>query len=98
MIVSTWKGWTFGVRVRKRDVADFFPRGITSVSLDIAGVLHRFPLSVKFWGKCPEIRGAAIGHWFQSMGIQSWPPYQPHKLELIPIGKNSYRLRLRNRG
>jgi hypothetical protein len=95
MIVSTWKGWTYGIRVELDDVSKYFPIGVTSVELEIAGTLHRFPLSRKFWSSCPEIRGAAIGRWFQSEGIQTWPRYRPHKLELVPIGKARFRLQLK---
>lgn len=93
MIVSAWKGATYGIRVRIKDAHKFFDKSWTHIEVEIDGVFYKFPLSPTFWSKCPEFRGGPIPNWLESQGLIPWPKGNPPKFELIPLGDNRFRLR-----
>lgn len=93
MNATGWKGGTYGVRVGSVNASKFFRRTWQTVELEIDGEFHVFELSPKFWGKCPEIRGAAIGEWFMRRGLAPWPTRKPPQLTLEPLGDSRFRLR-----
>jgi hypothetical protein len=94
MEVTAWKGATYGIRVGKNNVGQYFMSGTKTIDVEIDRNVCTFPLSSTFWTTCPEFRGKSIGVWLRKNNLIPWPKGQPPKLKLLPLGKNIFRLTL----
>jgi hypothetical protein len=94
MEVTAWKGGTYGIRVGKNNVRQYFVSGTKSVDVEIDGHVYAFPLSSTFWTTCPEFRGKPVGAWLRKNNLIPWPKRQPPKLKLLLLGNNTFRLTL----
>jgi hypothetical protein len=92
MQASAWKGGTYGIRVGSENADRYFAKEWKFVDVDLDGQYHRVRLRGTFWGKCPELRGAAFGDWLLQHGLVPWPRGNPPRLELIPVEGNKFRL------
>jgi hypothetical protein len=92
MKATGWKGGTFGIRVSKKDAAEYFSPYWELVQIEIDGQIRSFPLHASFWKSCPEFRGGRIQEWLLKSGLAPWPEGKPPKLELIPRGGPLFRL------
>jgi hypothetical protein len=94
MNVSAWSDGTttYGIRIGKRNRAAYFQSSWSEIELELDGRFHRIPLSAGFWNKCPEFRSPLIREWLTRHGLLDWPEKAPPKFELVPLGKNRFRL------
>ncbi len=92
MIVSAWKGWTYGIRIRRADVLKHFSKNNQPIQIKIDGKFYTFYLSQGFWSTCPEIRGGAIKNWLLLNNHKEWKKRKPPKFDLAPIENNRFRL------
>jgi len=93
MIASTWQGGgTYGIRVGNKNAQRYFRKNWSSIEVIIDGKTNVFNLSNTFWTTCPEFRGKEIGVWLRKHGLDRWPKGKPHKVELIPLRANKFKL------
>lgn len=97
MNVSGWNdgGNTYGLRVGKRNRDEFFNPGWTEIEVEMDGRGWRFRLTPGFWKHCPEFRDCGqplIREWLARHRLSPWPKGEPPRAELIPLGKNRFRL------
>lgn len=96
MIVSAWKGGTYGIRVGRANAYRYFNKEWSDIEVEIDGMYFSFALSSTFWSTCPEFRGKAITDWLHKNEMASWPKGQPHQFNLTPLNDNKFRLTLLN--
>jgi hypothetical protein len=92
MRAKAWRGGVLGIRVGKANAIKFFDKNSPIAEVDIDGTYFPFALSETFWTTCPEIRGASIGQWLRTRGLDVWLYRHPPEVELIPLGKNRFKL------
>jgi len=92
MVVTGWKGGSYGIRVGRRNVRKHFPPDWEIIEVVIDGQPHIFSLTPTFWTTCPEFRGAVIEKWLKKKGLAPWPPGKPPDLRLLTLGGNRFRL------
>jgi len=89
IILTGWKGSTFGFRVSKQDRELF--RGVSKVELELLDPSgeHRqikIKLSPSFWQECPELRNKEIGEWMRKRGDCLWRKGHPPKYKAEMAG------------
>lgn len=84
MEVSTWRGGTLGIRIRKKDRDESFGKDWGSVNVETNIGSKVFNLTETFWTTCPELRGGIIKKWLEANNLGTWPSRKPHRLRLIP--------------
>lgn len=94
IILTGWKGGTFGFRVSKQDQGLF--RELSKVRLELPNPDGGFcqieiELSQSFRQKCPEFRNKKIGEWMSWRGDYPWPKGHPPKYKAEVTG-NSLRI------
>ncbi len=82
IVLTGWKGGTFGFRVSKQD-RKFF-RQLSKVRLELPNPRGEpcqieIRLSQSFWRECPELRSKEIGGWMFRRGNWPWPEGKPPK-------------------
>jgi hypothetical protein len=92
MLCSTWKGGSFGIRVGNANAQKYFQKKWTEIEVIIDGKHHFFDLTKTFWTTCHEFRGKEIGIWLRKHGLDRWPKGRPHKVKLISLGSNKFKL------
>lgn len=93
MIVTVYKGGSYGIRVGLPNVRTYFNRHWKNIRVRIGGTFHSFPLTKTFWTSCPEFRGVVIRQWLLRRGKSKWPKGRPPKFTLLRLGKKRFRLR-----
>ena len=96
MIVTAWKGGSYGIRVGRRNVRKHFPPNWKSIEVRIDGQPHIFKLTSTFWTTCPEFRGAVVEKFLKKNGLIPWRPGKPPKLRLLSSGGSRFRIILDN--
>ena len=72
----------------------FHPREWREVIVDLNGEEGvSVSLSESFWGRCPELRSAAIGRWLLRNGLAPWSRGAPPSALLLADGSNRFSLR-----
>ena len=92
MLVSCWKGGTYGIRITKDDRNRFFQRQWTTVTVTAGSNTSTHKIEGTFWTTCPELRGGAIKDYVLAQGHSSWKTGNPPKLTLTPNHGNSFTL------
>lgn len=82
IVLTGWKGGTFGFRVRKEDQELF--RKLSKVKLELPNLGEEpcqieIKLSQSFWRGCPELRSKDIGGWMFRRGDLLWQEGSPPK-------------------
>ncbi len=95
MLVSTWKGGTYGIRVGKENALRYFDKSWENIYVKIGGQFYTFNLSSTFWTTCPEFRGGHIPVWLRKNNLHTWPKGRPHRLILKPLDGNHFELMFR---
>lgn len=98
MYVTAWSsgqpappGAGYGVRISEYDRDQHFDRNWPEVLLDLGGgKLAVVPLSTSFWGRCRELRSAAIGRWLFSRQLGPRCRGGPPSLVLQHIAENRF--------
>lgn len=91
IILTGWKGGTFGFRVSKQDQELF--RELSKVKLELPNPDGGFcqieiKLSQSFQQKCPEFRNKKIGEWMSRRGDYPWPKGHPPKYKAEVTGNS----------
>lgn len=96
-------GWTnghplptgagYGVRLSGHDRDEFFDREWREVIVGLSDE-ESVPVSLpeSFWGRCPELRSAAIGRWLLCNGLAPWSRGAPPSALLVSHGSNRFSL------
>ena len=103
MKVSAWasgrhatNGIGYGLKVSVADRDQNFNRMATSVRLRLPGGSEPVVVNTakkSFWnGTCRELISKEIRDWFWANGYAPWPPGEPPKFELTPLGGDEYRV------
>ena len=82
-----------GLNVGSSNVQRYFPRGVSSVELQLDHVQIQCDLSPNFWQDQPEIFDPRLCAWLESKHLNPMAGREPVPMDLIPEGKNSFRLR-----
>jgi hypothetical protein len=95
-IATGWKGATYGLRVGNRNRDQFFEPAWGFVELELVGGpgagRQTVGISHSFWNRCPELRSAAIGRWFQGLGLAPWATGAPPRLLMEAAGERIFRV------
>jgi len=83
-----------GLNVGSSNVQRYFPRGVSSVELQLDHLQIQCDLSPDFWQDQPEIFDPRLCAWLESKRLSTSPTRGPIPLAMIPSGKNSFRIRL----
>ena len=92
MIVSAWKGATYGIRVGSINARKYFNQDWETIEVEIDRKFYTFNLSSTFWMTCPEFRGGPIPNWLKKQSLIPWPKGKPPRFELAPLKGNKFRL------
>jgi hypothetical protein len=97
MQASAWSNGrdTYGIRVGVPNRDEFFEKSWTEIEVEIDGQFHCFALTAGFWHHCPEFRDSGapvIRDWLRRHRSLTWPPRQPPKAQLVPLGNRRFRL------
>jgi hypothetical protein len=94
MIVTVWKGGTYGIRVGHPNAIQHFDQQWKTIEVLIDEEWHEFPLTDTFWTTCPEFRGGPLPEWLKKRGLIPWHRGKPPKLNLLPLGGCRFELKL----
>ena len=83
-----------GLNVGTNNVQRYFPRGVSSVELQLDHLEIQCDLPPDFWQDQPEIFDPRLCAWLESKRLSANSPRGPLPLALIPSGKNTFRLRV----
>jgi len=95
MVVKTQskgRGMT-GLNVGSSNVQRYFPRDVLSVVLQLDHLQIQCDLPPDFWQDQPEIFDPRLCAWLEAKHLCPSAGREPVPLDLIPAGKNSFRLR-----
>lgn len=81
-----------GLNVGTNNVQRYFQRGVPFVELELDHLQIQCDLSPNFWQDQPEIFDPRLCAWLESKYLTNGHGSVP--LDLIPSGKNSFRLRV----
>ena len=83
-----------GLYVGASNVRRYFRRHVESIELQIDHLRIACGLTAHFWQDQPEIHDPRLCAWLESKHLNPVAGREPVPLDLIPEGKNSFRLRL----
>ena len=91
IVLTGWKGGTFGFRVSKQDQELFCELSKVRLELpnpDGGPCQIEIKLSQSFWKKCPEFKNKKIGEWMSWRGDYPWPKGHPPKYKAEMAGNH----------
>lgn len=83
-----------GLHVGASNARRYFPRNVSAIELEIDHLRIECGLTPDFWRGQPEIHDRRLCAWLQSKQFGSKSCRTPLPLDMIPSGKNSFRLGL----
>ena len=90
IIVSSWKGWTYGVRLLKKGWKRFLSiiGSCTKVVIELEDTGEKGIVNItsSFYKGCHELRGKIFKTYFERNGLTEWERGKPYKLRLVYIG------------
>lgn len=95
MVVKTQsrgRGLT-GLHVGATNVRRYFPKDMAVIELELDHLQIQCWLSPQFWEDSPEIHDPRLCAWLESKAFQTQPDRTPVPLDMIPSGKNSFKLK-----
>ena len=94
MVVKTQcnSGEVTGLHVGATNARRYFPRDVFSIELQLDHLRIECGLSPDFWSGQPEIHDRRLCAWLQTKQLSSKCSRTPLPLDMIPSGKNSFRL------
>lgn len=81
-----------GLHVGTSNVRRYFPKGTSYIDLELDHLHIRCGLSPDFWQDEPDIFDPRLGAWLESKQLRREPGRDSVPLDLIPAGKDSYRV------
>ncbi len=82
-----------GLQVGANNVRRYFSKGAAVIELELDHLQIQCCLGPDFWRDHPEIQDPRLGAWLKSKSFHERPRQDPISLDMIPSGKNSFRLR-----
>jgi hypothetical protein len=82
-----------GLNVGSSNVQRYFSRSVSYVELQLDHVQIQCDLSPDFWQDQPEIFDPRLCAWLESKHLNPVAGREPVPMDLIPAGKNAFRLR-----
>ena len=94
LYVSAWTNGNgaYGIRVGLEYRKAHLKKSWSHVKIQVGKSLLEKDLTDSFWDKCPEFRDATIKEWLKKRDLLAWPEGKPHRIELVPLGGNRFRL------
>ena len=93
MVKTQFKGrGVTGLHVGVANVRRYFPKHISSIELQLDHLQIQCGLNPDFWRDQPEIRDPRLCSWLESKNFHSRPDRTPAPMDMIPAGKNCFRL------
>ena len=92
MTQSKGRGIT-GLNVGTSNAQRYFPKGISSIELQLDHLQIECKLGPDFWQGRPEIYDPRLCAWLEAKQFHAKPGRAPVPLALVPSGNNAYRLR-----
>jgi hypothetical protein len=86
-----------GLQVGANNVRRYFPKDAVVIELELDHLQIQCCLGPDFWQDQPEIHDPRLSAWLESKNFHERPSRSPVPLAMIPNGKNSFRLRLKDR-
>jgi hypothetical protein len=83
-----------GLNVGTNNVQRYFQRSVPFVELELDHLSIQCDLSPDFWQGQPEIFDPRLCAWLESKHLGANSPRGPIPLDLIPSGKNAFRVRV----
>jgi hypothetical protein len=83
-----------GLNVGTNNVQRYFQPSVPFVELELDHLSIQCDLSPDFWQGQPEIFDPRLCAWLESKHLSANSPHGPTPLDLIPSGKNAFRVRL----
>jgi len=81
-----------GLHVGASNVRRYFPKNISSIELQLDHLQIQCGLKPDFWQGEPEIFDPRLCAWLEARHMHTRLDRTPVPLDMIPAGKNSYRL------
>ena len=94
MVVKTQskgRGMT-GLHVGAKNVRRYFPKEVSVIELELDHLQIQCGLPAGFWEGEPEIYDPRLCAWLESKTAHTKPDRTPVPLNMIPSGKNSFKL------
>jgi hypothetical protein len=97
MIVSAWYDGhsSYGVRILERDISLWFRpewERVTVALPDLAEPVE-VVLTASFWHGSPELRSPHLRDFLRRHGLDEWPPHEPPRFQLEPLGDGRFELK-----
>lgn len=87
-------GEVTGLHVGTANARRYFPRNLSTIELELDHLRIECGLPPDFWSGQPEIRDRRLCAWLQAKQSGSKSARMPLPLDMVPSGKNSFRLGL----
>ncbi len=99
MLVKTQciAGEVTGLHVGAANARRYFPRDLSTIELELDHLRIECGLPPDFWRGQPEIHDRRLCAWLQAKQMGSKSARTPLPLDMVPSGKNSFRLGLYRR-
>ncbi len=81
-----------GLHVGTSNARRFFPRNVSAIELQLDHLRIECGLTPAFWSGQPEIHDRRLCAWLQEKQSKSETSRVPLPLDMIPSGRNSFRL------
>ncbi len=78
--------------IGEHNVRRYFPQQIAAVELQLGELFIDCALPPEFWQNRPEIHDPRLKAWLKCRVFHQHPGCHPHPLNMIPVGKNAFRL------
>lgn len=91
-------GAGYGLKISVADRGKYFSPSWRSVVIELPIERGKIEVEVNvskpsFWAEsCRELINKEIGQWLQRIGLAPWPPGQPPRIKMLPVGPKRFRV------
>lgn len=82
------------LNIGANNVRRYFPRGSSSIDLQLDHLEIQCELQPAFWHNEPEISDPRLSAWLEAKNLHKGGKREPVVLDLVPADKRSFRLQL----
>ena len=81
-----------GLHIGAENVRRYFPKGVSSIELQLGHLKIQCELAPEFWQGEPEIRDTRLCAWLESRHMHGNSSRSSVRLAMVPTGENAFRL------
>lgn len=81
-----------GLLVGTDNVRRYFPKGVSTIELELDHLTIQCGLAPEFWQGRPEIYDPRLCAWLETKHMHASRDRHPVQLAMVPAGKNAFRL------